>query len=78
MRLARARASRLGPDGRGHLAHFRSANRAVIIVWHLLPGFHADLGPCFYDTRLSRRRKMRNHARQIEALGYKVTLEPAA
>jgi transposase len=53
----------------------------LIIVWHLLadPGarFH-DLGADFYDTRINADRKKRNHVRQLEALGYKVTLEPAA
>ena len=32
----------------------------------------------FYDTRIGPERKKRNHVRQLEALGYKVTLEPAA
>jgi hypothetical protein len=34
--------------------------------------------PQFYDTRIGPERKKRNHVRQLEALGYKVTLEPAA
>jgi transposase len=53
----------------------------LVIVWHLLsdPQAHyADLGPGFYDSRISNSRKMRNHIGQLEALGYKVTLEPAA
>ena len=53
----------------------------LVIVWHLLADpdarFH-DLGPDFYDTRIGPDRKKRNHIRQLEALGYKVTLEPAA
>jgi transposase len=53
----------------------------LVIVWHLLSDpearFH-DLGPQFYDTRVGPERKKRNHVRQLEALGYKVTLEPAA
>jgi transposase len=53
----------------------------LVIVWHLLSDpearFH-DLGPEFYDTRIGPERKKRNHVRQLEALGYKVTLEPAA
>jgi transposase len=32
----------------------------------------------FYDTRINAERAKRNHLRQLEALGYKVTLEPAA
>ncbi|WP_185845760.1 hypothetical protein [Kibdelosporangium aridum] len=53
----------------------------LIIVWHLLSQpdirYH-DLGPGFYDTRIGPDRKKRNHVRQLEALGYKVILEPAA
>jgi transposase len=71
------------------IARRRGAKRAVvavgrsilIIIWHLLSdptvAFH-DLGPGFYDTRIDADRKRRNHVRQLEALGYKVTLEPAA
>jgi transposase len=53
----------------------------LVIIWHLLtdPGtrYH-DLGSDFYDTRISPERRKRGHIRQLEALGYKVTLEPAA
>jgi transposase len=53
----------------------------LVIVWHLLSDpqarFH-DLGPDYYDNRIGPERKKRNHIRQLEALGYKVTLEPAA
>jgi transposase len=53
----------------------------LVIIWHLLSDperrFH-DLGPDFYDIRISGDRKKRNHIRQLEALGYRVTLEPAA
>jgi transposase len=53
----------------------------LVIVWHLLADptarFH-DLGAGFYDTRINPERAKRNHVRQLEALGYKVTLEPAA
>ena len=34
--------------------------------------------PACYDTRLNAERAKRNHIRQLEALGYKVTLQPAA
>jgi transposase len=53
----------------------------LIIVWHLLSDptlRYQDLGPGFYDTRINPERTKRNHVRQLEALGYKVTLEPAA
>jgi transposase len=53
----------------------------LVIIWHLLSDPEArfvDLGPDFYDTRIGPERKKRNHVRQLEALGYKVTLEPVA
>jgi transposase len=53
----------------------------LVIIWHLLSDPQArfvDLGPDFYDNRIGPERKKRNHIRQLEALGYKVTLEPAA
>jgi hypothetical protein len=37
-----------------------------------------DLGPGYYDSRVNRNRSTRNHVRELQALGYKVTLEPAA
>jgi transposase len=36
------------------------------------------LGPDFYGTRIDTERRKRNHVRQLEALGYTVTLQPAA
>ncbi|MDP9184331.1 MAG: IS110 family transposase [Actinomycetota bacterium] len=51
----------------------------LIIVWHLLADENAryhDLGPEHYDIRIGPERIKRNHIRQLEALGYKVTLEP--
>jgi transposase len=53
----------------------------LVIIWHLLSDPEArftDLGPGFYDSRISSGRKMRSHISQLEALGYKVILEPAA
>jgi transposase len=53
----------------------------LVIIWHLLSDENAhyhDLGPDFYDNRIGPERIKRNHVRQLEALGYKVTLEPAA
>ena len=41
------------------------------------PRFH-DLGPGYYASRIDTDRKTRNHIRQLEALGYTVTLAPAA
>ena len=70
-------------------ARRRGKNRAIVavgrsilvIVWHLLSDpnlrYH-DLGAGFYDTRVNAERAKRNHVRQLEALGYTVTLQPAA
>jgi transposase len=53
----------------------------LVIIWHLLSDpdarFHG-LGPDFYAARIDPERRRRNHVRQLEALGYTVTLEPAA
>ena len=53
----------------------------LVIIWHLLAypeaRFH-DLGTDFYDRHVNTAAKRRNHIQQLEALGYKVTLEPAA
>ena len=53
----------------------------LVIVWHLLADpnlrYH-DLGPGFYDAHVNAERAKRTHVRQLEALGYRVTLEPAA
>jgi transposase len=71
------------------IARRRGAKRAIVavgrsilvIIWHLLSdpdARYCDLGAGFYDTRINAERRKRNHIRQLEALGYKVTLEPAA
>jgi transposase len=53
----------------------------LVIIWHLLSDdqarFH-DLGADFYDTRAGTEHAKRNHIRRLQALGYRVTLEPAA
>jgi transposase len=53
----------------------------LVIVWHLLADpnlrYH-DLGAGFYDTHVNAERAKRNHVRHLEALGYRVTLVPAA
>ena len=71
------------------IARRRGAKKAIVavgrstlvIIWHLLSNPEArynDLGPGFYDQRISSDRRKHAHVRQLEALGYKVTLEPAA
>ncbi len=57
------------------------ARSILVIVWHLLADpttrFH-DLGAGYYASRIDKDRKARNHIRQLEALGFTVTLAPAA
>jgi transposase len=57
------------------------ARSILVIVWHLLADptarFH-DLGPDYYTSRIDKDRKTRSHVRQLQALGYSVTLIPAA
>jgi transposase len=57
------------------------ARSILVIVWHLLADptarFH-DLGADYYTSRIDTGRKTRSLLRQLEALGHKVTLEPAA
>ena len=71
------------------IARRRGSKRAIVavgrsilvIAWHLLSDpdarFH-DLGPGYYAARIDPERRKRNHIRQLEALGYTVTLKPAA
>jgi transposase len=52
----------------------------LVIIWHLLSdpdARYADLGSDYFDQRTNPDRRKRAHVRQLEALGYKVTLEPA-
>ena len=67
---------------RGKKRALVAVGRSILtIVWQLLsdPDAHFnDLGSDFYDTRLGAERAKRNHVHHLEALGYKVTLEPAA
>jgi len=57
------------------------ARSILVIVWHLLAGrstrYH-DLGAGYYASRIGKNRKTRSHVRQLEALGYTVTLTQAA
>jgi len=71
------------------IARRRGSKRAIValgrsilvIAWHLLsdPGARfCDLGPGYYVTRIDPERRKHNHIRQLEALGYTVTLQPTA
>ena len=57
------------------------ARSILVIVWHLLADptarFH-DLGADYHTSRIDKGRTTRNLVHQLEALGHKVTLQPAA
>ncbi len=55
--------------------------RVALIIWHLLSDRNArytDLGPDYVASRTDRDKKIRNHVRQLQALGLEVNLTPAA
>ena len=57
------------------------ARSIAVIIWHLLAdraASHHELGPDHYQNQIDKHRKARNHIRQLEALGYTVTLTQAA
>jgi transposase len=57
------------------------ARSILVIVWHLLADptrRYRDLGPEFFDNRIRPEHRKINHIRQLEALGYTITLTPAA
>jgi transposase len=57
------------------------ARSLLVIIWHLLAdpeARYADLGPGYHEARTDKHKKTRNHIRQLEALGYTVTLTQAA
>jgi transposase len=71
------------------IARRRGKNRAIVaigrsilvIVWALLSDEQAqfvDLGSDYYASRTNPERKVRQHVRDLQALGYTVTLNPAA
>ncbi len=67
---------------RGKLKALVAVARSIlVIVWNLLNDptarFH-DLGPDYHTSRINVERRMRNHIAQLTAMGYRVTLEPAA
>lgn len=67
---------------RGKLKALVAVARSIlVIVWHLLANPNArfrDLGPDYYTTRIATQQRLRNHIAQLTAMGYRVTLEPAA
>ena len=67
---------------RGKLKALVAVARSILVtVWHLLADPDArfrDLGSGYYASRTDKDRKTRTHIRQLEALGFTVTLTPAA
>ena len=67
---------------RGKLKALVAVARSIlVIVWHLLADptarFH-DLGADFYPRAVNTQRRTRNLIHQLEILGHRVTLTPAA
>jgi transposase len=57
-----------------------TARAILVIIYHLLADpatRYRDLGPGYYDDKISTERKIRNHVRQLQALGLTVTITPA-
>jgi transposase len=67
---------------RGKLRALVAVARSIlVIIWNLLshPGLlYHDLGVDYHTNRIDTERRTRNHVRQLEALGYTVTLTAAA
>src|SRR5262249_16339341 len=62
-------------------AQLAVARSILVIVWHLLAdptSRYRDLGPDFFDNQTRPERRNQNHIHQLDAPGYKLTLEPAA
>ena len=67
---------------RGKLKALVAVARSIlVIIWHLLANpatRFSDLGPDYHTNRIATQRRLRNHIAQLSAMGYRVTLEPAA
>jgi transposase len=67
---------------RGKLKALVAVARSILtIIWHLLldpTARYHDLGVDYHTRRIDTERRTRSHIRQLEALGYKVTLAAAA
>jgi transposase len=70
-------ARRRGPNK----AQVAVARSTLVIIWHLLHDpttRFTDLGPGYYESKTDKNRKARGYIRQLEALGYTVTIATAA
>ena len=67
---------------RGKLKALVAVARSILrIIWQLLTDPTArfrDLGADYHTTRINTERRTRNYVTQLMAMGYRVTLEPAA
>jgi transposase len=67
---------------RGNKRALVAIGRSILVItWQLLANdtvTFQDLGPDWYQTKVNLNRQMRNHVQQLQNLGYRVTLEPAA
>ena len=73
-----ARIARRRGKARAQVAVARSI---LIIIWHLLKdpaARYVDLGWDWHATRTDKDKKIRNHVRQLQALGVDVTITPRA
>ena len=67
---------------RGKLKALVAVARSIlVIIWNMLndpTARYADLGADYHATRINTERRTRNYITQLMAMGYRVTLEPAA
>jgi len=67
---------------RGKLKALVAVARSIlVIIWNLLndpTARYADLGADYHTTRINTERRTRSYVTQLMAMGYRVTLEPAA
>jgi transposase len=79
--LPRERHTRIARHRGKARAQVTVARSILVIIWHLLSDPEArytDLGYGYHAARIDKDRKLKNHIRQIEALGFAVTLTRAA
>jgi transposase len=67
---------------RGKLKALVAVARSIlVIIWHLLANPAArfrDLGPEYHTNKTVIEKRLRNHIAQLTAMGYRVSIEPAA
>ncbi len=65
----------------GNKAKCAVGRSILVIIWHLLSNPEArfaDLGPDWHERKADRDRKIRAHVHQLQAMGFDVTITPAA